>query len=192
MRERGVLPLVGLLGCVGLTFGAVRVLWAAEQADEATAPQYRLQAAPEDVAAWQKMRFGMFIHWGPVSLKGTEIGWSRGGERRGWGGRGQIPVEVYDNLYKEFNPLHFNADQWVALAKEAGMRYMVFTTKHHDGFCMFDTKLTDYKITSPESPYGKDVVAQLADACHRGGLKWGIYYSPPDCHHLDYRTDNHA
>ncbi len=189
MKQRQVLLVVWLLLCVPLIARAGR---AAEQADEPAKPQLRLQADPEDVAAWQKLRFGMFIHWGPVSLKGTEIGWSRGGERRGRGGRGQIPVEVYDNLYKQFNPAEFNADQWVALAKEAGMRYMVFTTKHHDGFCMFDTRLTDYKITSPESPYGKDVVAQLADACHCGGLKWGIYYSPPDWHHPDYRTENHA
>jgi len=184
-----------MLGGVALVFCTARALPAAEptgQTEQAGRQQPRLQADPADVAAWQKLRFGMFIHWGPVSLKGTEIGWSRGGERRGRGGRGPIPVEIYDNLYKQFNPVKFNADEWVALAKEAGMRYMVFTTKHHDGFCNFDTKLTDYKITSPDSPYGKDIVAQLADACHRGGLKWGIYYSPPDWHHPDYRTENHA
>jgi len=145
-------------------------------------------ASPEDIAAWRKLKFGLFIHWGPVSLKGTEIGWSRGGERRGRRGRGNIPAEVYDNLYKEFNPVKFDAEEWVDVAKDAGMRYMVFTTKHHDGFSMFDSKLTDYKITSPESPYKKDVVKQLADACHEGGIKWGIYYSPVDWYHPDYRN----
>jgi len=145
-------------------------------------------APPEAIEAWRQLKFGLFIHWGPVSLKGTEIGWSRGGERRGRGGRGSIPVEVYDNLYKEFNPTKFDAAEWVEIAKAAGMRYMVFTTKHHDGFSMFDSKLTDYKITSPESPYGKDVVKQLADACHAGGIKWGIYYSPVDWYHPDYRN----
>jgi len=153
-----------------------------------------LNAAPEDLAAWRQLKFGMFIHWGPVSLKGVEIGWGRGGERRGRKDTkpGSVPVEVYDNLYKQFNPTKFDACQWVEIAQAAGMRYMVFTTKHHDGFCEFDSQLTDYKITSPQSPYGKDIVKQLSDACHAGGLPWGIYYSPPDWHHPDYRTENHA
>jgi alpha-L-fucosidase len=76
---------------------------------------------------WQEARFGMFIHWGPVSLKGTEIGWSRGE---------QVPVEEYDNLYKEFSPEDFSAKEWVQIAKDAGMKYIVLTAKHHDGFCL--------------------------------------------------------
>ena len=149
-----------------------------------------LKAKPEDMAWWRAARFGMFVHWGPVSLKGTEIGWSRGGERRGRNGRGQIPAEIYDNLYKQFNPKPGCAKQWVELAQTAGMKYIVFTTKHHDGFCMFDSKLTDYKITN--APYGKDFTKELADACHEAGLRLGFYYSPPDWHHPDYRTKNHA
>ena len=149
-------------------------------------------APPESITQWRQLKFGLFVHWGPVSLTGGEIGWSRGGERRGRSGSGHIPVDVYDNLYKEFNPVEFGAAEWVKIAKAAAMKYMVFTTKHHDGFCNFDTKLTDYKITSPQAAYGKDIVRQLADACHEGGLKWGIYYSPPDWHHPDYRTENHA
>ncbi len=139
---------------------------------------------------WREARFGMFIHWGPVSIKGTEIGWSRGGERRGTGGTGEIPVEVYDNLYKEFNPTEFNAREWVAIAKKAGMKYLVFTSRHHDGFSMFDTAQSDYKITN--SPFRRDVVAELAEACHEARLRLGFYYSPPDWHHPDYRTENHA
>ncbi len=149
-----------------------------------------LKATPEDMQWWREARFGLFIHWGPVSLKGTEIGWSRGGERRGTGGKGEIPVDVYDNLHKEFNPTAFNAKEWVALAQAAGMKYLVFTSKHHDGFCEFDSKLTDYKITN--SPFGRDVVKELADACHEAGLRLGFYYSPPDWHHPDYLTANHA
>lgn len=149
-----------------------------------------LKASPEDMAWWREARFGLFIHWGPVSLKGTEIGWSRGGERRGTGGTGEIPVEVYDNLYKEFNPAKFNAEEWVRIAKAAGMKYIVFTTRHHDGFSMFDSKLTDYKITN--SPFRRDVVKELADACRKAGMCLGFYYSPPDWHHPDYRTENHA
>ena len=139
---------------------------------------------------WKDLRFGMFIHWGPVSIVGTEIGWSRGGERRGRPETttGNVPVEVYDNLYRMFNPVKFNPEDWVQLAKDAGMKYMVVTSKHHDGFCEFDSKLTDYKITSEKSPYRKDIVRQLSDACHRGGVEWGVYYSQPDWHHPDYRN----
>ena len=153
-------------------------------------PRDYLKAGEEDMRWWCEMKFGLFIHWGPVSLKGTEIGWSRGGERRGRSGTGSIPVEVYDNLYKQFNPIKFDADQWVQIAKNAGMKYLVFTSKHHDGFSMFDSKLTDYKITN--SPFKRDVVKELADACHKAGLKLGYYYSPVDWYHPDYRTGNHA
>ncbi|MCX5670143.1 MAG: alpha-L-fucosidase [Planctomycetota bacterium] len=152
-------------------------------------PAY-LAAGPEDMQWWREARFGLFIHWGPVSLKGTEIGWSRGGPRRGTGGTGEIPLEVYDNLYKEFNPTKFDANEWVAVAKAAGMKYLVFTSKHHDGFSEFDSGLTEYKIT--RSPFKRDVVKELADACHAAGLRLGWYYSPPDWHHLDYRTERHA
>lgn len=150
-----------------------------------------LKAKPDVISRWREMRFGMFIHWGPVSLKGTEIGWSRRGPRRGRKGTGNIPMEVYDNLYKQFNPVKFDADQWVRIAKDAGMKYLVFTSKHHDGFVNFDSKLTEYKITSKESPFRRDIVAELAKACHKGALALGFYYSPADWHHPDYRTQNH-
>jgi len=143
---------------------------AAEQAEKPP-----LKAPPEKIEAWKDMRFGMFIHWGPVSIKGTEIGWSRGA---------QVPIDVYDNLYKQFNPTEFNADQWVATAKEAGMRYMIFTTKHHDGFCMFNTKQTDYNVMN--SPFGRDVVKELSAACRKQGLALGTYYSVCDWHHPDF------
>ncbi len=168
---------------------AVQAVVGAKQAPPKPAAETEAQRQ-QRMAWWREAKFGLFVHWGPVSLKGTEIGWSRGGERRGTGGRGSIPVEVYDNLYKEFNPVKFNAREWVAMARAAGMKYLVFTSKHHDGFCMFDTKLTDYKITN--SPFKRDVVAELAKACHEGGIKLGFYYSPPDWHHPDYRTKNHA
>ena len=148
-----------------------------------------LNAPADNVNQWRQMKFGLFIHWGPVSLKGTEIGWSRGGERRGRSGTGSVPAEEYDNLYKQFNPVKFNADEWVQIAKDTGMKYLVFTSKHHDGFSMFDSALTEYKITN--SPFKRDVVKELADACHKAGLKLGYYYSPVDWYHPDYRTDNH-
>ncbi len=149
-------------------------------------------APPEAIAKWQAGRFGMFIHWGPVSIKGTEIGWSRAGERRD---RKEtvtkgIPAEEYDNLYKQFNPVKFNADEWASIAKAAGMKYMVLIAKHHDGFCMFDSKFTDYKITN--TPFKRDVTAELAKACKKAGLRFSVYYSPPDWHHPDFCTENHA
>jgi alpha-L-fucosidase len=130
---------------------------------------------PPDAAAlarWQGMRFGMFIHWGPVSLTGKEIGWSRGAETR---------IEVYDNLYHQFNPARFNADDWVSVARAAGMKYIVLTTKHHDGFCLWDTRRTDYNIMN--SPLHRDMVKELAAACKRQGLAFGAYYSVCDWRH---------
>ena len=156
-------------------------------------PSSRPVPYPERMAWWADARFGMFIHWGPVSLKGTEIGWSRGGERRGYGSSGnEVPVEIYDNLYKEFNPTNFNAREWVSIAKAAGMKYMVFTSRHHDGFSMFDTKANDYRITSPASPFHRDVVKELADACHEAGMRFGLYYSQPNWQHPDaFTPDRH-
>ena len=154
-----------------------------------------LTAKPEIVKAWQDMRFGMFNCWGPVSLTGLEIGWSRGaprgGEFRVREGQGPTPVEVYDNLYKSWKPDKFDARQWVKIAQDAGQKYMIFLVKHHDGFCLYDSKLTDYKSTGPESAWKVDVMKHVADACHEADLKLIIYYSQPDWHHPDYRTKNH-
>jgi len=169
-----------------LLLSAVFLLPFVAAAQAAPAPDPGTQPIPQ---WWTDARFGMFIHWGPVSIKGTEIGWSRDGERpKLKAGRGEIPVEVYDNLYKEFNPVEFDAKAWVKLAQDAGMKYMVFTTKHHDGFCEFDSKYTDYKITN--SPFKRDIVAELTAACHEAGMPIGYYYSPPDWHHPDYRREH--
>lgn len=152
-----------------------------------------LSAKPEVVQAWQDMRFGMFVCWGPVSLTGEEIGWSRGKARpdQREGGGGKTPVEVYDSLYKKWKPEKFSAKEWVQIAKDAGQKYMIFLVKHHDGFCLYDTKLTDYRSTGPESAWKHDVMTDIAEACHEADLKLIIYYSQPDWHHPDYRTQNH-
>lgn len=134
-----------------------------------------LKAKPDKIEAWMDKRFGMFIHWGPVSLKGTEIGWSRGN---------QVPQGEYDNLYTQFNPTNFNAEEWVQLAKDAGMKYIVLTTKHHDGFCLWNTRQTDYNIM--HSPFGRDVVKEISDACRKEGIAFGTYYSVCDWHHPDF------
>lgn len=124
---------------------------------------------------WQEARFGLFIHWGPVSLKGTEIGWSRGA---------QVPADEYDRLYQQFNPTNFNADAWVRVAKEAGMKYLVITSRHHDGFSLWDTRQTDYNIM--RSPFQRDVLRELSQACRRHGIKFCTYYSLCDWWHPDY------
>ena len=129
------------------------------------------------LARWQDMRFGMFIHWGPVALKGTEIGWSRGRE---------IPAAEYDQLYKQFNPVNFDAKEWVRIAHDAGMRYLVITSKHHDGFCIWDSKLTDYNIMN--TPFRRDVLKELSAACREAGMAFGTYHSILDWYQPDYNT----
>ncbi|MCC6155641.1 MAG: alpha-L-fucosidase, partial [Candidatus Hydrogenedentes bacterium] len=123
------------------------------------------------------MRFGMFIHWGPVSLKGTEIGWSRGKE---------VPREEYDRLFEQFNPALFDADEWAQIAKDAGMRYLIITSKHHDGFCIWDSQYTDYDIMS--TPFKRDVLGELSAACKKAGLAFSTYHSILDWYQPDYNT----
>ncbi len=135
---------------------------------------------------WRDAKFGMFIHWGPCSVGKKEIGWGRNANRP-WdinkhGPRTSDPI--YDNYYKKFNPVKYDADEWVTFAKESGMKYMVIITKHHDGFTMFDSKVTEYDIM--ESPYGKDIIKQFADACHNHEMRFGFYYSTRDWYHPDY------
>ena len=141
-------------------------------ADETKDQQTWPQPDPKAMKGWQDMRFGMFIHWGPVSLTGHEIGWSRGK---------QTPVEEYDNLYKRFNPEKFDANEWARIAKDAGMKYMVITAKHHDGFCLWPSEVTDYDIS--ETPFKRDVLDELSKACKKHGIRFGTYYSVCDWHH---------
>ncbi|MEI6277675.1 MAG: alpha-L-fucosidase [Prolixibacteraceae bacterium] len=129
----------------------------------------------QKIEEWKDARFGMFIHWGPVTLKGTEIGWSRGRE---------IPVGEYDNLYKKFDAPNFDANKWVSVAKSAGMKYIILTSKHHDGFCLWNTRQTDFNIMN--SPLGRDVVKELSEACKKQGIAFGTYYSTTDWHHPDF------
>lgn len=153
-----------------------------------------LTAKPEIVQAWKDHRFGMFVCWGPVTLTGEEIGWSRGQGRpdQKEGGGGRTPAKVYDLLYTKWKPDRFDARQWVKIAQEGGMKYMIFLVKHHDGFCLYDTRLTDYRSTGPQSAWKHDVMKDVADACHEARLPLVIYYSQPDWHHPDYRTANHS
>jgi alpha-L-fucosidase len=126
---------------------------------------------------WRDSRFGMFIHWGVYSVPaGTYNGKQIAGIGEWIMNRGKIPVAEYREYAKQFNPVKFNADEWVRTAKEAGMKYIVITSKHHDGFAMFDSKASDWNIVKA-SPFGRDPLKELAVACKRYGLKLGFYYS---------------
>jgi len=134
-----------------------------------------------DRTSWYRQaKFGMFIHWGPYSQASVEASWPIMVPKSGG-----ITEAEYRALPATFNPTRFDPQAWVDLARQAGQKYMVFTTKHHDGFCMFDSAYTDYKIT--RTPYGKDIVAQLAKACQEDEMPLGFYYSPPDMHHPGFR-----
>lgn len=117
-------------------------------------------------------KFGMFVHWGFYALTGIQ--------EQAFA-RMNMPREEYESLMHKFDPMNYDPEKWVLLAKEAGMEYICFTAKHHDGFCMWDTAYTDYKIT--KTPYGKDTLKMLADACQKHGMKLSLYYSCPDWHH---------
>ena len=134
-----------------------------------------LETNPQAIAKWQDARFGLSMHWGPVALRGTEIGWSRGG---------QIPPKDYDALYKEFNPTLFNAKEWVQLLKDSGIRYVTLVSKHHDGFVMWETKQTDHNITN--SAFHRDWLKEMSEECHRQGIIFGAYYSILDFYQYDY------
>lgn len=134
----------------------------------------------ERTAWYRDAKFGMFIHWGPYSLASVEASWTIMRPKPGG-----ISEADYRALPARFNPTKFDPNAWIDLARTAGQEYMVFTTKHHDGFCMFDSSYTDYKITN--TPYGKDIVKQLSQACDARDMRLGFYYSPPDMHHPDFR-----
>jgi len=147
----------------------------------------------QKLAHWQDIKFGLLMHWGTYSEWGIVESWSICPEDEGWTQRrGPYAanyfdyVKAYENLQTTFNPTKFDPDKWAAAAKDAGMKYVVFTTKHHDGFCMFDTKQTDYKITSPKTPFSTNPKANIAkevfNAFRKDGFMIGAYFSKPDWH----------
>ncbi len=136
-------------------------------------------AKAQRMAWWTEARFGMFIHFGLYAVPGRHE-WVRSFEG--------IPNEVYDSKYlPRFNPDLYDAKEWAKMAKAAGMKYAVLTTKHHEGFCMWDTATTDYKITKTE--FGRDVVREFVDAFRAEGIRVGFYFSIMDWHHPDYTVD---
>jgi alpha-L-fucosidase len=139
----------------------------------------RVKQVSEKGLRWfEDVRFGMFIHWGPTAVA-PRHDWLMHGER--------ISVPDYEKIAAQLNPTRFNAEEWVSIAADAGQKYLVFTTKHHDGFSMYDTVLSDYKITA-FTPFKRDPVRELADAvAKRSDMKLGFYHSVLDWHHPAYR-----
>ncbi len=132
---------------------------------------------------WREARLGMFIHWGLYSIPAGK--W---GDKDNYGEwireEAHIPVGEYEKFRDEFNPIKFDADKWVKMAKAAGFKYIVITTKHHDGFCLFDSKYTDWDIA--HTPFKRDIMKEMAEACHKEGLKICWYHSIMDWHEPDY------
>ncbi|GAB4564014.1 MAG: alpha-L-fucosidase [Anaerolineae bacterium] len=129
---------------------------------------------------WYHDRFGMFIHWGLYALAARHE-WVKNRER--------IPDEVYQKYFDHFNPDLYDPREWARVAREAGMKYFVITTKHHEGFCLWDSKYTDYKATN--TPYGKDLLRPMVEAFREEGLRVGFYYSLIDWHHPEFPVDRH-
>jgi alpha-L-fucosidase len=129
------------------------------------------QTTNERMAWWHDARFGMFIHWGVYSLEGRGE-WIMYQEH--------IPYADYRKIAERFHPKHFHPAEWVTLAKKAGMKYVVVTTRHHDGYCLFDSKASDF--TSVKIGAHRDLIREFADACHQARMRLGFYYSLQDWH----------
>ena len=152
------------------------------------------------LAEWQDLKLGLLMHWGPYAQWGIVESWSICSEDEDWCRRSmENYVEykaAYDKLQTTFNPVKFDPERWARAARDAGMRYVVFTTKHHDGFSMFDTRQTDYRITSTKTPFSSnpraDVTKAIFDAFRAQQFKTGAYFSKPDWHSPDYWWPNFA
>lgn len=132
---------------------------------------------------WREARFGMFIHWGLYAVPAGE--WESTTNHAEWiRTTAQIPLDVYDSFFDQFNPVNFSAEEWVAMAQDAGMKYIVITSKHHDGFCLFDSEYTDFDVMS--TPFKRDILKELSDACAEEGIAMCWYHSIMDWHHPDY------
>lgn len=145
------------------------------------APVETAEQKAERLQWWTDARFGMFIHWGLYAVPAGE--WKGKSYNDAWiMEEAHIPRAEYERFAKQFNPVKYDPEEWVRIAKDAGMKYLVITSKHHEGFAMWDTKATDYNIAKCTS-YGKGVLKELADAARRQGLHFGTYYSIMDWHH---------
>jgi alpha-L-fucosidase len=168
----GVVALIGMISSLNMRFVSAQEVY---------------EPSAENLAArtwFQDAKFGLFVHWGVYSVLGDGE-WVMNNKR--------MPIPDYEKLAPQFNPVEFDAAEWVSLAKSAGMKYITITSKHHDGFSMFDSRLSDWDIID-RTPYKKDILKMLADECRRQGIKLFFYYSQLDWYHPDYfprgRTGN--
>ncbi len=160
-----------------------------EEPTVAPETQDYLNETPEAFAArmawWREARFGMFIHWGPYALPAGEYHGETVRSASEWiMNTAQIPIPEYETYAAAFNPVRFDAREWVRIAKNAGMKYIIITSKHHDGFGMWDSDVSDYDIVD-FSPFGRDVLRELKDAADESGIRLGFYHSIMDWHHPD-------
>jgi len=167
--------LISLLILTGLALSPRAGMGA--EPENAVLPEETQSQRDQRMAWWRDARFGMFIHWGVYAVP---AGAYNGKQIPGIGewimNRGKIPVAEYREFARQFNPVKYDPDKWVQIAKQAGMKYIVITSKHHDGFALFDSKASDWNVVKA-TPYGKDLLKPLAEACKKYGLKLGFYYS---------------
>src|SRR5512132_743840 len=146
-------------------------------APQAPPPRPADPAREKRLEWYREAKYGLFIHWGLYAIPAGEWKGKRSpGLVERIMNRSKIPVAEYEGLAKQFNPVQYNADQWVQLAQDAGMKYIVITSKHHDGFAMFKSKASPYNVVDA-TPFKRDVLKELADACARHGMRLGFYYS---------------
>jgi alpha-L-fucosidase len=189
MRSRLILPVLAVL--------LLSAFPALAQHDERYVPETD-PLVLKNLEHWRDLKFGLLMHWGPYSQWGVVESWSICPEDEDWCRR-SIPdyaeyKRKYEDLKTTFNPVQFDPARWARAARDAGMKYVVFTTKHHDGFSMFDTRYTDYKVTSKEVPFSVNPKANIArevfDAFRKEDFLVGAYFSKPDWHHADYWWPN--
>jgi len=170
---------MGALKKVNFMFQVASCMIALMASDPFSATAQSYQPTSENLKnrEWfQDAKFGLFVHWGVYSVLGDGE-WVMNQQ--------QIPINTYEKLPAFFNPTEFDATAWVTMVKDAGMQYITITSKHHDGFAMFDSKISDYNIVK-KTPYGKDILKLLADECRKQGIKLFFYHSQLDWHHPDY------
>jgi alpha-L-fucosidase len=170
----------------GLSLVAIQVIAQTGPLDTPTSPgggdlNPGVYTHPESIEAFQDMKIGLSVHWGPSSLGGKEISWSRGES---------IPREAYDNFYKEFNPVNFNAQSWMELMEEGGMKYIMLTSKHHDGFALWDSAYSEYDMAN--TPSKRNIVAEIVEAAKANDIVFGSYFSIIDWYHPDYTPYDHG
>ncbi len=195
--HKGMIILRKVLTIVSIIFTSFQLLAQATYEDERYIPETD-PLVIKKINEWQGKKFGLLMHWGTYSQWGIVESWSLCPENYGWCERkkGSNPnhyfeyKKEYEGLQKTFNPINFNPKKWAEAAKYAGMKYMIFTTKHHDGFCMFDSKYTDYKVTDPKCAFSTNpkanITKEIFDAFRNENMWVGAYFSKPDWHNENY------